>query len=119
MPAPVMFNESPGLESEVTVKALAPELNTISFTSVLAERETPVILDALNVAVSEGPFGTDDGVQFAAVFQSPELGLVFHVALPAKAPSVAETASAANIASRRNVRGNILVLCVNSFMSYP
>jgi hypothetical protein len=36
-----------------------------------------------NVAVSEGPFGTVAGVQLAAVFQSPFVGLRFQVALPA------------------------------------
>jgi hypothetical protein len=36
------------------------------------------------VAVSEAPFGTVCGVQFVAVFQSPEVGLSFQVALPAK-----------------------------------
>ena len=33
--------------------------------------------------VSAGPFGTVAGVQLAAVFQSPLVGLKFHVALPA------------------------------------
>jgi hypothetical protein len=37
-----------------------------------------------NVAVSAGSFGTVAGVQFAAVFQSPLVGLRFQVALPAK-----------------------------------
>jgi len=53
------------------------------FTSVLAERETDVLLEVANVAVSGGPLGTVVGVQLAAVFQSLELGLVFHVALAA------------------------------------
>ena len=65
------------------VKGLAPELNTMLFTSVLAERETDVLLEVANVAVSGGPLGTVVGVQLAAVFQSLELGLVFHVALAA------------------------------------
>jgi len=34
--------------------------------------------------MSAGPFGTVAGVQFAAVFQSPLVGLRFQVALPAK-----------------------------------
>ena len=83
MPTPVMFN--PNVLFAVMVNVLAPASNTIPFTSVLAERETLVVFEASNVAVSEEPFGTVDGVQFAAVFQSPEPGVVFHVALPAKA----------------------------------
>jgi hypothetical protein len=35
--------------------------------------------------MSDGPFGTVFGVQFAAVFQSLLVGSKFHVALPAKA----------------------------------
>jgi len=50
---------------------------------VIAERETPVVLEVANVAVSEGPFGIVCGIQFVAVFQSPDAGLAFHVALPA------------------------------------
>ena len=41
------------------------------------------MFEAANVAISDAPFGTVFGVQFAAVFQSPELGFVFHVALSA------------------------------------
>jgi len=58
-------------------------VKSMPFTSVLAESETPVVFDTSNVAVSDDPFGTVDGVQFAAVFQSPLMGLRFHVALPA------------------------------------
>jgi hypothetical protein len=52
---------------------------------VFAESETPVVSEPSKVAVSEGPFGTAAGVQFAAVFQLPELGFVVQVALPARA----------------------------------
>ena len=34
--------------------------------------------------MSFGPFGTVFGFQFAAVFQSPLIGLALHVALPAE-----------------------------------
>jgi hypothetical protein len=42
-------------------------------------------LESAKVAMSAVPFGIVAGVQFAAVFQFPELGLAFQVALPAKA----------------------------------
>lgn len=67
------------------VKGPASEPKTTPFASVTAERKTFVVLERLKVAVSEGPFGTVAGVQFAALFQSPLVGLRFHVALPAKA----------------------------------
>ena len=68
----------------VIVNALAPELNTMTFTSVLADRETPVILEVAKKAMSDGPLGGPPAVQFVAVFQSPVAGLANHVALPAK-----------------------------------
>jgi hypothetical protein len=69
----------------VIVKELAPEVKVIPSTVVSAEMETFVMFDMPNVAVSVVPFGTVVGVQFAGVFQSPELGLRSHVALPARA----------------------------------
>jgi hypothetical protein len=42
-------------------------------------------LENANVARSAVALGTVAGVQFAAVFQFPEFGLAFQVALPAKA----------------------------------
>jgi len=68
----------------VKALAFAPELNTIPLTTVLAERETPVILEVAKVAVSTDPLGGPPAVQLPAVFQSPVVGLAFHVALPAK-----------------------------------
>ena len=53
-------------------------------TSVFAEIETAVVFERANVAVSDDPLGTVAGVQFVAVFQSPEPGLKSHVASPAK-----------------------------------
>ena len=55
----------------------------IPSTSVSAEMETLVVFETANVAVSTDPLGTVAGVQFVAVFQSPEPGLRSHVALPA------------------------------------
>ena len=42
-----------------------------------------VVFERANVAVSADPLGTVAGFQFVLVFQSPERGLPFHVALPA------------------------------------
>ena len=55
----------------------------IPFTSTLLETDTAVLLELAKVAVSEEPFGTVAGVQFAAVFQSPLVGFAFQVALSA------------------------------------
>ena len=71
------------LSGQVMVNALAPALNTIPPISIGPESEMLVILEPLKLAVSEGPFGTVFGVQFAAVFQSPLIGLALQVALPA------------------------------------
>ena len=81
MPMPLMVNAN---ELSVIVNALAPELNTMLFTVIRLERETPVMLDVANVAVSVGELGMVAGIQLAAVFQSPVAGAAFHVALPAK-----------------------------------
>jgi hypothetical protein len=64
-------------------KTFAPGLKTTLFTSIAVEAVTLVVLEAPKVAVSEGPFGTVAGVQFAAVFQSPLVGFRFQVALAA------------------------------------
>ncbi|PYK53836.1 MAG: hypothetical protein DME48_10225 [Verrucomicrobia bacterium] len=53
IPVPLMVNVNGGVA--VIVKALAPGLNTMLFTSVLAETKTPVVLDVANVAVSDAP----------------------------------------------------------------
>ena len=45
--------------------------------------EMSVIVETSKVAMSPGPFGTVLGVQFAAVYQSPLVGLRFQVALSA------------------------------------
>ena len=75
MPTPLMVNVKAG--RAVMVKGLrrAFESNTMPLTSVLAEIERSVVLDKSKKAVSAGPLGTVAGVQFAAVFQSPEPGL--------------------------------------------
>ena len=77
-PAPLKV--SPAWVVAVMEKASAPEAKTISFTSVAAESRIVGLLEVAKVAVSLGPFGTVFGIQFAAVFQSPLVGLVRHVA---------------------------------------
>jgi hypothetical protein len=68
---------------QVMAKALAPGLKTMLLTSVGAESETAVILEAEKVATSDAPLGTVLGLQLVAVFQSLLAGFPFHVALPA------------------------------------
>jgi hypothetical protein len=51
---------------------------------MFAEIERPVVLDKSKKAVSADPLGTVAGLQFVLVFQSPEWGFCFQVALPAK-----------------------------------
>ena len=80
IPKPLMVKTNAGLV--VIVKLLAPGLNTIVFTSVLAEREMSVQFEMANVAVLAAPLGTVGGIQFGTLFQSPLLGLGLHVALP-------------------------------------
>src|SRR2546423_15115464 len=67
----------------VIVKGLALGLKTMPFTSVVPEFEMLVVFEMSKVAVSDGPFGTVAGVQLAAVFQLPLVGLRFQVALSA------------------------------------
>src|SRR5258707_996693 len=80
IPAPLIVNR----RSHVTVKALAPALKIIWFTSVFADGERLVVADEPNVAVSLGPLGTAVGVQLSIVFQSPVIGTALHVALSAR-----------------------------------
>ena len=100
---PVPLRVSVNVVLAVMVKALAPALNTMPFTSVFAEIDTPVVLEVANVAVSPEPFGTVIGVQFAAVFQSPLPGLKSHCALPAKAGLVLRICPVASAKSRIKV----------------
>ena len=58
---------------------VAAAAKVMPLTSVFAEMDTLVVFERGNVAVSTDPLGTVVGVQFVAVFQSPELGLRFHV----------------------------------------
>src|SRR5215471_17705166 len=64
----------------VMVKALAPALNTMLFTSVARVTKMAVVLERSKVAVSVDPFGTVFGIQLIGVFQSELVGLRFQVA---------------------------------------
>src|SRR5580700_1633422 len=79
---------------EVIVKAEAPELKAISPIAVVADVETPVVLDVANVAV---PVGTIDGTQLLLVFQSPLPGVVLHMAFWANASRPIDNISATTI----------------------
>src|SRR5438876_1191708 len=70
------------LSKALIVYCGAPGLNTrLSRSTITLVLMTSVTFDASNVAMSEVPFGTVLGIQFAAVFQSLLEGLVAHVAL--------------------------------------
>jgi hypothetical protein len=81
MPTPLMVKAKKGL---VIVNALAPGLNTMPLTSVVAEMTGRFILEVANVAVSAGPLGGPLATQLAALFQSVLAAVAFQVALPAK-----------------------------------
>jgi hypothetical protein len=70
--------------ARVIVKALAIGLKVILSSSVVAAvRETAVLFEMSNVAVSNGPLGTTAGVQLAGLIHCILAGLRFQVALPA------------------------------------
>jgi hypothetical protein len=107
IPVPVIDNASGTVLvfGTVIVKALAPELNTMLLTSVVAESETAVLVDVAKVAVFDGPLGTVNCTQLLALFQLPEAGLAFHVALPANALPTDNTRMATTIVGKRRGRG--------------
>src|SRR5438552_5994769 len=82
----------------VIVNALAPELNMIPSTCVLAERETLVILEEANIAASDGPFGAKGGDQLVLLFQFPEVGIANHVE-PMPMPLLRAAVRSKNIAA--------------------
>src|SRR5262249_58851077 len=87
-PVPLTAKMSSGLI--VMVKALAPGLKTILSTSIAPDVLILVVPEAPKVAISDGPFGTVRGVQFAVVSHVPSRGVAFQVALPARASRVKE-----------------------------
>ncbi len=64
-----------------------------------------VIEDAPRVATSFGPLGTVCGFQFSAVYQSPEMGFVDQVALPARR-SLDTAIPPSTARMRRSLRGS-------------
>jgi len=98
-PVPLRVNVKVGLA--VIANALAPALKTMPSTSVVADRETAVVLDVAKKAMSDGPLGGPPAVQFVAVFQSPVAGLDNHVALPAKLLLAVERRSVRMAAAER------------------
>jgi hypothetical protein len=80
IPVPLIIN--PRDTEGVIVNALPLGLNTMPLISTVVGMETAVVLETANVAVSASPLGTVAGIQFAAVFQSPVVGLRSQVALP-------------------------------------
>ena len=97
VPLPLIVSVRLGLI--VIVNALAPGLNKMVSTSVFAEKDSAVIVERLNVAVSVNPLGGPPAVQFPAEFQSPEIGSARHAALPAKA-SIVKTRNATDVIKR-------------------
>src|SRR5438552_16921621 len=80
----MVYCDAPGLKTR---------LSRLMITSVLV---TSVTFDVPKVATSVVAFGTVCGLQFAAVFQSPLVGFVAQVALPAReGRCAAENTSAA------------------------
>src|SRR5712691_3808858 len=78
--------------------ALKTRLSRLTITLLLM---TSVTFDAPNVAMSVVELGTVGGIQFTAVFQSPLVGFVAHVALPASESRCAAKNSSA--AATRNL----------------
>ena len=103
IPTPLMVSAKKGLA--VIVKLLAPGSKVIPSTVVFAEIEMAVVFETANVAVSADPLGTVAGVQFVAVFQSPEPWLRCHIALPAWADP-----------ARKNIRPQPISRAINLFL---
>jgi hypothetical protein len=88
MPTPLRVRVNVGVAA--MMKALAPALNTMPFTWVLAEIEMSEMEDESKVAVAAEPLGTVIDDQLEALFQLPLAGELSQVPLPAKAEPVAK-----------------------------
>ena len=107
IPTPLTVSLSVGVM--VTVKGVrcASGVNTMLFTSVLAETEMFEMEDDSKVAVSNGLSGTMAGDHLSGVFQFPLTGEVNQVALPANADPAMKKMSmlaAKKIVGRRGER---------------
>lgn len=81
----------------------------MSSTCVSTESDTSVTLDVVKAAVSEGPSGIVLGFQLPAWFQSPEIGLTLHIAVPPKATPMRD-----DVEKTRNEISKRAVLTVSS-----
>ncbi len=90
MPTPTKEKELP---SVLIVKALAPRLNVMESMVTSPERDSEVIVEVLNVAVSPAMTGGIAGVQLPPVFQSPDNGQQFQTASTASAGAAMATNS--------------------------
>lgn len=98
IPVPLMVCVNPGVT--VTVKALAPRLNTRLSIVAFAVSERAVVADVLKVATSAAAFGGPPADQLPAVDQVPLAGAASHVALAAKAGLAASIAARAKRAEK-------------------
>src|ERR1044071_939603 len=76
-----------------------------------------VWFETLNVATSEGPFGTVAGFQLAGVFQLPVAGACSQVALPAKARPALPKSRKTIAAFRRRENDQKRIMYRHSFPS--
>ena len=81
------------VEFVVIVKGLAPGLNVMESMVTSPERNSEVIVEVLNVAVSPALTGGIAGVQLPPVFQSTDDGFEFHTASTASAGAAMATTS--------------------------
>src|SRR6266568_6891639 len=101
IPDPLRMSGTPG--SALMLNEFAPELKLSPLISVRADTATCVTLDMAKLAMSDGPFGTVCGIQFAAVFQSLFVGFLSQVALPANEGCC--TARNSSAATSRQING--------------
>ena len=98
------------LSMAVIVYCDAPELKTrLPRLTIISLLMTSVTFDVPNVATSDVPFGTVLGLQFAAVFQSPLMGFVAQVALPAREGRCAASNSSAAATKNLSLLNDVFV----------
>ena len=115
MPVPLMVRGAP--TPLVMVNIAPPGLKTIELTSVGSLGVIALRCEVAKVAMSAGPFGTVLGIQLAAVFQSPLVGLRFQVALSAKMASSAASESVTMMAQDRIVDFMAPIMPITRFES--
>jgi hypothetical protein len=90
MPAPTKEKEFPDVFIE---KALEPGLNVMESMVTSLERDSEVVVERLNVAVSPAWTGAIGGVQLSPSFQEEDDGFAFQTASTASAAAGIETNS--------------------------